>query len=210
MSFKRVDTIFARVQRNVKSAGAGPEGVQSLDADTILDAMSETHEEIARDGYAIRDMTDLTTEAGTARYDILGLYKIAGLRMPADWKEPITIEENLESWLEYIANPLTYTQPVKALSWGNYLEFFPSPAVSGLKVGVYFYRIPTALLVLGADPESPREWDYVITEGATAKLLGGGDYAAMYRAAFDDAKQKGLKETAGGLITVQHWSDRGF
>ena len=203
MSFRRVDGVYARVLRTLKTES------KSFSPDEVLDAMSEVHEELAREALAIRDISDLTTEAGVSRYDVDALYRMQGFRRPAEWTEPIEIEENIDKWLNVASIPFTYPQPIKAASWGGYLELYPAPTVSGLIVGVYHYRIPTLGLAFGADPETPLFLDPVLVAGTNAKLLGGG-YADIYIGALDRAKSQMMTETSGGLITTEHWSERGF
>jgi hypothetical protein len=214
----RTDILVQKVRNELKDPGG-----HRVNPSIILSELDAIQLEVAQRGLAIKDETDLTLEKGTDLYDLGGgngtIFRLKGFVRPPSWNDPLEIVNDVRKWDELVSSrnatnhrltsvgliPPTSRQCTHAMIWNGRLRLFPAPAKTGDQFRVYFYRLPSANLEEGRDPEVDRLWDNALLWGALGKMVGD-PWASKYEFELERLKQQEMNES-GRPLTVEHFTD---
>jgi hypothetical protein len=196
----RVDKIFYKVQRRIQSSGG-----KAPHPDYLLEMINDVHRSLITEHFILKQMDTLTTEAGTARYDLTGtVHKLIRLDAPSSWMFKVESANSPDEWEDIKRRVIAVSQPMYARVFDNVLEFYPSPTVTGDEVGIEYFRAPGKPLVLGGDPETPPEWDKAIEYGVMADITPA-EWVTIFEMEVLKRKPNLLNDSAMPMVR-DHWS----
>jgi hypothetical protein len=196
-----VDRLLDRIERKLKASGVTPPA-----ADVLLDSLNEVAIDVARRGYALKEIVTLTLENGKDTYDIgAPIHLVKYVLEPERWTHRLEITESPHVFVDTVfRRGLGFSQPICAMTWDRYIAFKPTPTVTE-ELRLLAYLLPPTLEHGGTHPFKAHQ-EQILEHGVLARngVDGSGD---IYERMVAREAQDALTETAQGTIKRKHWSD---
>lgn len=196
----RTDLQISRVLSRCKDKGE-----HTIQRDEVISEMNQVQKDLCKDYFAYKVDLTLTLTALQEEYILdATIYKVKEFIEPITWHCRIIPIHNSGEWANIKRN--TYfngSQPIYGFTWNRILRLFPAPTVTGDKLQVLAYALPSVDLDYGGDPEIDQAWDEALMLG-TCKNLVGGDFFPLYEREAQKNSQQIIKESVNGIHKIEY------